>query len=206
MLPVAQAADITAFKATVVPVGADQAPIIEQTNEIVRRINRQAGRPLLPEAAALIPKVGRLPGIDGKGKMSKSQGNAIALSASAGEIRDAVMRMYTDPGHLRAADPGKVEGNVVFTYLDAFADDPDEVEALKAHYRRGGLGDMAVKRRLNEILQAVLCPIRSRRAALATDEDRIMRILRDGTEEARRVTQATLEEVRNALGLFRLRC
>ncbi len=121
--PVAQAADITAFKATVVPVGDDQAPLIEQTNEIVRRINRQIGRDVLVEAEAVIPRIGRLPGIDGKSKMSKSQGNAILLSASSDEIRQAVHRMYTDPGHLRASDPGTVEGNVVFTYLDAFDED-----------------------------------------------------------------------------------
>ncbi len=121
--PVAQAADITAFKATIVPVGEDQAPLIEQTNEIVRRLNRQVGREVLPEAEAMIPIVGRLPGVDGKAKMSKSQGNAIPLSASSDDIRQAVRRMYTDPDHLRATDPGKVEGNVVFTYLDAFAED-----------------------------------------------------------------------------------
>ncbi|WP_262300011.1 tryptophan--tRNA ligase [Microvirga sesbaniae] len=146
--PAAQAADITAFKASVVPVGEDQAPLIEQTNEIVRRLNRQIGRDVLPEARALIPSVGRLPGIDGRAKMSKSQGNAIPLSATPDAIRDAVRRMYTDPGHLRAADPGIVEGNVVFTYLDAFDDDHAAVEALKAHYRRGGPGDAVVKRRL----------------------------------------------------------
>src|SRR5438552_7672002 len=117
--PVSQAADITGFKATVVPVGEDQAPLIEQTNEIVRRINRQVGRDVLPEARALIPAVGRLPGVDGKSKMSKSQGNVVALSASPNEIGHAVRRMFTDPDHLRASDPGKIEGNVVFTYLDA---------------------------------------------------------------------------------------
>ena len=114
------AADITGFKATIVPVGEDQAPLIEQTNEVVRRINRQAGVEVLPEARALIPRVGRLPGIDGKAKMSKSQGNAIQLSATPDEIREAVRRMFTDPNHLKASDPGRVEGNVVFTYLDAF--------------------------------------------------------------------------------------
>src|SRR3954449_2308036 len=126
--PVAQAADITGFKATIVPVGEDQAPLIEQTNEVVRRLNRQAGRELLPEARALIPSVGRLPGVDGKGKMSKSQGNAIPLSASDAEIREAVRRMFTDPSHIRISDPGRVEGNVVFTYLDAFDEDHAMVE------------------------------------------------------------------------------
>jgi tryptophanyl-tRNA synthetase len=202
--PVAQAADITAFKATVVPVGEDQAPLIEQTNEIVRRINRQVGRDVLMEAKALIPAIGRLPGMDGKSKMSKSQGNAIPLSASPSEISDAVRSMFTDPNHLRASDPGKVEGNVVFTYLDAFDEDRTAVEALKAHYRGGGLGDMAVKRRLDDILQTLVAPIRARRAILARDPGHILTMLRRGTQNARRVTQATLDEVRNALGLFQL--
>ncbi|NIX75312.1 tryptophan--tRNA ligase [Microvirga terricola] len=202
--PVAQAADITAFKATLVPVGEDQAPLIEQTNEIVRRLNRQIGRPVLPEAKALIPDMGRLPGVDGKAKMSKSQGNAIPLSATPDEIRDAVRRMYTDPNHLRASDPGTVEGNVVFTYLDAFDDDRATVEELKDHYRRGGLGDMAVKRRLEEILQTLLAPIRERRAALAQELDHVQDVLRTGTQRAKELTQATLDELREALGLFAL--
>src|SRR4030088_2155909 len=151
--PVAQAADITAFKATIVPVGEDQAPLIEQTNEVVRRINRQAGVDVLPEARALIPRVGRLPGIDGKAKMSKSQGNAIPLSATADEIREAVRRMFTDPNHLEVSDPGRVEGNVVFTYLDAFDEDRIAVDDLKARYIRGGLGDSIVKKRLDDVLQ-----------------------------------------------------
>ncbi|WP_249122853.1 MULTISPECIES: tryptophan--tRNA ligase [unclassified Bradyrhizobium] len=199
--PVAQAADITAFKASVVPVGADQAPLIEQTNEIVRRLNHQIGRPLLVEAAALIPDVGRLPGVDGQAKMSKSQGNAIALSASPDEIRDAVRRMYTDPGHLRASDPGQVEGNVVFTYLDAFDDDRAGVDELKARYRRGGLGDVAVKRRLEDLLQARLAPIRARRADLAGDMSFVREVVREGTRIARGRTQATLDGLRDALGL-----
>lgn len=172
--PAAQAADITAFKATVVPVGEDQAPIIEQTNEIVRRINRQIGHDLLPEARALIPAMGRLPGVDGKAKMSKSQGNAIPLSASDAEITEAVNRMYTDPDHLRVNDPGKIEGNVVFTYLDAFDDDTAAVLDLKAHYQRGGLGDVAVKRRLVSILREIVGPIRERRAAFARDPDYVL--------------------------------
>jgi tryptophanyl-tRNA synthetase len=202
--PVAQAADITAFKATLVPVGEDQAPLIEQTNEIVRRLNRQIGHDLLPEAAAMIPTVGRLPGVDGKGKMSKSQGNAIPLSASPDDIREAVRRMYTDPDHLRAADPGKVEGNVVFTYLDAFEQDRDALEDLKTRYRRGGLGDMVTKRHLEDILQALLAPIRERRARYAGDPGYVMNVLRQGTREARERTQATVDELRAALGLFTL--
>jgi tryptophanyl-tRNA synthetase len=200
--PVAQAADITGFKASVVPVGEDQAPLIEQTNEIVRRVNNQIGRAVLTEAEAVIPKVGRLPGIDGKAKMSKSQGNAIALSASPDDIRRAVHLMYTDPKHLRAGDPGVVEGNVVFTYLDAFDADETAVAELKAHYRRGGLGDSAVKQRLEAVLQGLLAPIRERRAECARYPDYVLDILREGTMKARAVTQATLEEVREGLGIF----
>lgn len=199
--PVAQAADITAFKATLVPVGEDQLPMVEQCNEIVRRINRQAGRHVLVEARALVPAVGRLPGVDGRSKMSKSAGNAIPLSAPPETIRAAVRRMYTDPGHLRASDPGRVDGNVVFTYLDAFDDRKDELEELKARYRRGGLGDAAVKRRLEERLQALLAPVRERRAELAARPDFVRDVVRDGTAKARAVAQATLDEVRAALGL-----
>lgn len=202
--PAAQAADITAFKATVVPVGEDQAPLIEQTNELVRRINRQIGHTLLPEAQALIPPMGRLPGVDGKAKMSKSQGNAVPLSASDEEIAAAVQGMYTDPDHLRAADPGRVEGNVVFTYLDAFDPDLDAVADLKAQYRRGGLGDMVLKRRLTGILQALIAPIRERRAALARDPDTIVDILRAGAQRGRQITEQTKEDVVTGLGLFRL--
>jgi len=202
--PVAQAADITAFKATVVPVGEDQAPLIEQTNEIVRRLNRQIGRDVLVEAAALVPTVGRLPGVDGKAKMSKSQGNAIPLSASPDEISDAVRRMYTDPDHLRVNDPGKIEGNVVFTYLDAFCEDRQLVEELKAHYRRGGLGDITLKRHLEGVLQALLAPIRERRVRYAAEPDYVLGIVREGTRRARERTEATLTEIRNALGLFSL--
>jgi len=202
--PVAQAADITAFKATVVPVGQDQAPMIEQTNEIVRRINRQIGRDLLPEATALIPTTGRLPGVDGKAKMSKSQGNAIPLSATPDEIRAFVNRMYTDPNHMRASDPGTVEGNVVFTYLDAFDQDHAAVNELKDHYRHGGLGDVAVKRRLEDVLQELLRPIRERRAAFADDLDYVIGVLRSGTAKARGKTQSTFDELRDGLGLFSL--
>jgi len=203
--PAAQAADITAFKATVVPVGEDQAPLIEQTNEIARRINRQIGRNILPEARALIPPVGRLPGIDGKGKMSKSQGNALPLSSTPDEIRNAVRRMYTDPNHLRTCDPGTVEGNVVFTYLDAFDEDKAAVEELKAQYRRGGLADSIVKRRLEDVLQTLLAPIRERRAALAREPGYVLDLLRAGTLAARERTQETLDELRAALGLFCIR-
>ncbi|MDR3437551.1 tryptophan--tRNA ligase [Telmatospirillum sp.] len=200
--PAAQAADITAFKAGLVPVGDDQLPMIEQTNEIVRRINRQAGGAVLVEARALTSNVGRLPGVDGKGKMSKSQGNAITLSASADDIRAAVRSMYTDPNHLRVADPGQVEGNVVFTYLDAFDDDKAALAELKAQYRHGGLGDTAIKRRLEEKLQALLAPIRERRRQLADDQAHVREVLRKGTETADALTRTTLAEVKTALGLF----
>jgi tryptophanyl-tRNA synthetase len=202
--PVAQAADITAFRATLVPVGADQAPMIEQTNEIVRRINAAAGRDLLPEAEALIPTSGRLPGIDGRGKMSKSAGNAIPLSASPDDIRAAVRAMYTDPDHLRVEDPGKVEGNVVFAYLDAFDPDAATVEDLKARYRRGGLGDAVVKRRLEEVLEALLEPIRERRRELARNPGYVLDVIRRGTEGARAVTAATMSDLRDGLGMFSL--
>lgn len=202
--PAAQAADITAFKATLVPVGEDQAPLIEQTNEIVRRINATAGSAVLPEAQAVIPAAGRLPGIDGKAKMSKSGGNAIALSASADQIRSAVRAMFTDPDHLRIEDPGRVEGNVVFAYLDAFDPEPDGLAELKARYRRGGLGDGTIKARLEEILQDLLAPIREHRAQLATDPGHVVEVIRQGTARARERTEATRQEVVAALGLFQL--
>ncbi|MEA1229214.1 tryptophan--tRNA ligase [Acinetobacter sp. IRS14] len=201
--PVAQAADITAFKATVVPVGEDQIPMIEQTNEIVRRVNRQIGQDLLPECIALLSNMARLPGFDGKAKMSKSLGNTIVLNASDKDIKKAVNAMYTDPNHLRIEDPGQVEGNIVFTYLDAFDPNKEEVEELKAHYRRGGLGDGTVKKRLEGVLKELITPIRERREELAKDPDYIMDVLRQGTDKCRLITQQTLDEVKDGLGLFK---
>lgn len=201
--PVAQAADITAFKATVVPVGEDQIPMIEQTNEIVRRVNRQIGQDLLPECKALLSNMARLPGFDGKAKMSKSLGNTIVLNASDKDIKKAVNAMYTDPNHLRIEDPGQVEGNIVFTYLDAFDPNKEEVEELKAHYRRGGLGDGTVKKRLEGVLKELITPIRERREELAKDLDYIMDVLRQGTDKCRIITQQTLDEVKDGLGLFK---
>lgn len=201
--PVAQAADITAFKATVVPVGEDQIPMIEQTNEIVRRVNRQIGQDLLPECKALLSNMARLPGFDGKAKMSKSLGNTIVLNASDKDIKKAVNAMYTDPNHLRIEDPGHVEGNIVFTYLDAFDPNKEEVEELKAHYRRGGLGDGTVKKRLEGVLKELITPIRERREELAKDPDYIMDVLRQGTDKCRIITQQTLDEVKDGLGLFK---
>ncbi|HEE5533282.1 tryptophan--tRNA ligase [Acinetobacter baumannii] len=201
--PVAQAADITAFKATVVPVGEDQIPMIEQTNEIVRRVNRQIGQDLLPECKALLSNMARLLGFDGKAKMSKSLGNTIVLNASDKDIKKAVNAMYTDPNHLRIEDPGQVEGNIVFTYLDAFDPNKEEVEELKAHYRRGGLGDGTVKKRLEGVLKELITPIRERREELAKDPDYIMDVLRQGTDKCRIITQQTLDEVKDGLGLFK---
>ena len=199
--PVAQAADITAFRATLVPVGDDQLPMIEQTNELVRRFNASVDEELLLECRALLSSVSRLPGIDGKAKMSKSLGNAIALGASADAIKAAVHRMYTDPGHIKVSDPGCVEGNVVFAFLDAFEPDLDALEELKAHYERGGLGDSVLKRRLNDHLQGVLEPIRRERERLAQDRGAVMAILRDGTARARERAAATVGQVKRAMGL-----
>lgn len=200
--PVSQAADITAFKATLVPVGDDQLPMIEQTREIVRSFNNIYGE-VLVEPEALLPKgnSGRLPGIDGKAKMSKSLNNCIYLSDEADEIKKKVMSMYTDPNHIRVEDPGQVEGNMVFTYLDTFCKDKEALEEMKAHYRRGGLGDVKIKKYLNEILQAELEPIRARRNEFKKDVDAVYTILKDGSGKAREVAAKTLSEVRTAIGL-----
>ncbi|CAD6538777.1 tryptophan--tRNA ligase [Paraburkholderia metrosideri] len=199
--PVSQAADITAFKATRVPVGDDQLPMIEQTNELVRRFNFTVEKEVLVECQAVLSHVARLPGIDGKAKMSKSLGNSIPLGATPDEISQAVKNMYTDPNHLRVADPGQVEGNVVFSFLDAFEPDTAKVDELKAHYRRGGLGDSVVKRALNERLQEMLTPIRERRREFESDRGAVLDILRQGTMRAREVAAATVSEVKSALGL-----
>ena len=200
--PAAQAADITAFKATIVPVGEDQIPMIEQTNEIVRRFNASVENPVLVEAKAMVPEIGaRLPGIDGKAKMSKSLGNTLTLSASADEIRQAVKMMYTDPNHLRVSDPGQVEGNVVFSYLDAFHPNIELVKRLKDHYRLGGLGDSVIKQHLEECLQELLAPIRQRREEYARDPAAVLAMLKEGTARARQVAAVTLSEVKAAMGL-----
>jgi tryptophanyl-tRNA synthetase len=199
--PVSQAADIAAFRATLVPVGEDQLPMIEQTNEIVRRFNATVGAPVLVECAAMLSTVSRLPGIDGKAKMSKSLGNAIALGASPGEIRKVVQAMYTDAQHLKVSDPGRVEGNVVFAFLDAFEPDVEKVAQLKDHYRRGGLADSAVKRLLEDRLQGLLAPIRGERERLAADRAAVLGVLRQGTERARERAASTVGAVKRALGL-----
>ena len=199
--PISQAADITAFKAELVPVGDDQLPMIEQTNEIVHKMNSLTTTPILRHCKALLSDVSRLPGIDGNAKMSKSLGNTLTLSASEEEIHRAVSAMYTDPNHLRVADPGQVEGNVVFTYLDAFHADKAFVAEMKAHYRRGGLGDRQCKNALETCLQELLAPIRERRATYIQDKGMLLTLLRRGSERAHELTQRTLHEVKRGLGL-----
>lgn len=199
MHPVNQAADITIFKANLVPVGQDQLPLVEQATEIVRAFNRMYA-PILVEPEALVPKDGaRLIGIDGKAKMSKSLGNAIFLGDTADDISKKVMNMYTDPDHVHVKDPGKVEGNVVFAYLDIFDPNKTELEELKDHYRRGGLGDVVIKKRLNGLMQDFIAPIRTRREALAKDAQAVMEILKKGSEQARAVAATTMAEVRQAM-------
>ncbi|MBG6220508.1 tryptophanyl-tRNA synthetase [Janthinobacterium sp. CG_23.4] len=199
--PASQAADITAFKAGVVPVGEDQIPMIEQTNEIVRRFNRMYNREVLMECKALVPDIGRLPGIDGKAKMSKSLGNTINLGATSAEITAAVKKVYTDPLHLRVEDPGHLEGNIAFTYLDAFDPEKAALAEMKAHYVRGGLGDSIVKKRLDLVLQEMLAPIRARREEFAKDKGQVIQMLKEGTFKAREVAARTTDEVKSALGL-----
>ncbi len=199
--PISQAADITLFKANLVPVGTDQLPMIEQTNDIVKKFNN-IYKPVFPIAKGLVPKdAGRLPGIDGKAKMGKSLGNAIYLSDDADTINKKVMGMFTDPDHLRVEDPGKIEGNTVFTYLDHFSTDKKMVAELKEHYQRGGLGDVKVKKYLNEVLQEILKPIREKRENFAKDPAEIKNIIKQGTEKARQVATKTIKEVREAMKL-----
>ena len=208
--PISQASDITAFKATHVPVGEDQKPMLEQTNEIVRKFNSTYA-PVLVEPEIMLPSNAaclRLPGTDGKAKMSKSLGNCIYLSDTAEEVKKKVMSMYTDPDHLKVSDPGKIEGNTVFTYLDAFCT-PEHFEKylpeypnldeLKAHYQRGGLGDVKVKRFLEAILQELLEPIRQRRKELEKDIVAIYDILKEGSDKARAAAADTVEQVKNAM-------
>lgn len=208
--PISQAADITAFKATTVPVGIDQAPMIEQCVEIVRRFNNAYGETLV-EPKILLPDnqaCMRLPGIDGKAKMSKSLGNCIYLSEEADSLTQKVRSMYTDPTHIKVTDPGKLEGNVVFTYLDAFCKDAhfaaylpeyNNLQELKDHYTRGGLGDMKVKKFLGQILEEELAPIRERRKEFAKDPAAVYEILRKGSIEAREIAAKTLDEVKDAM-------
>ena len=208
--PISQASDITAFKATTVPVGADQEPMIEQTREIVHKFNSVYGETLV-EPQIMLPTNSacmRLPGTDGKAKMSKSLGNCIYLSDSAEDVKKKVMGMYTDPDHLKVTDPGKVEGNTVFTYLDAFSrpehfekylPEYESLDALKDHYRRGGLGDVKVKRFLIAVLEELLQPIRERRAYYEQRIEEVYDILRKGSDRARETAAATLSDVRRAM-------
>lgn len=197
--PVSQAADITAFKAEVIPVGEDQLPLIELCNEVVRRFNRTYNTDCLKEAKAQLSKTSRLVGIDGKAKASKSLNNAIFLSDSAEVVKKKVWSMYTDPNHIKISDPGQVEGNVVFTYLDAFYDEKDKIEDLKAKYRKGGLGDTALKSLLNDVLQKILLPIREKRATLQKKD--LLEIISEGSKKAKIIANQTLQEVRDAIGI-----
>ena len=208
--PISQAADIALFKSTTVPVGEDQEPMIEVTREVVRRFNQTYGE-VLVEPQILLPENSvcrRLPGTDGKEKMSKSLGNCIYLSDSADEVWQKVRSMFTDPDHLRVDDPGKVEGNAVFTYLDAFSTDNDfanywpdykNLDELKDHYRRGGLGDMKCKKFLNTIINNMLEPMRQRRKEFEQDIPEIYNILKKGTDKARETAAQTMDEVRKAM-------
>ena len=200
--PVSQAADITAFKADLVPVGNDQKPMLEQAREVVRSFNNTYGE-VLVEPEGMYPEgiQGRMPGIDGKAKMSKSLGNAIYLSDDEETVKKKVMSMYTDPNHIRVEDPGNVENNTVFTYLDAFYKDKEHLEELKAHYRRGGLGDVKLKRLLIKVLEEELAPIRARRNELEENKEYLYEVLRTGSENARKVAAQTLSEVREAMGI-----
>ena len=201
--PISQAADITAFKATHVPVGEDQNPMIEQTREIVKDFNRIYQKEVLVSPDIILPKKGqgRLVGIDGKGKMSKSLNNGIYLSDSEEEVKRKVMSMYTDPTHIHVADPGKIEGNVVFTYLDVFGTDKQKISELKEQYQQGGLGDVTIKRYLNEVLEELLRPIRENREQFAADKGEVLNILKAGSLKAEKRAAQTLDEVKDAMGI-----
>lgn len=201
--PVSQAADITAFKADTIPVGDDQEPMMEQTREIVRTFNSTYHTDVLVEPEGYFPPKGqgRLPGLDGNAKMSKSLHNAIYLSDSADELQRKVMSMYTDPKHIHVSDPGRVDGNMVFTYLDVFDSDKQKVAELKQQYQHGGLGDVKIKRYLNDVLEAVLQPIRKRRETYAQDLPAVYQMLQEGSAKANTVAAQTLQEVRDAIGV-----
>jgi len=197
--PVSQAADILFCKANIIPVGEDQKAVIEITREIARKFNNIYKEEVFPEPKELISDTPRLVGIDGNSKMGKSLNNAIYLSDSYEEISKKVMDMYTDPNHIKVENPGQVEGNVVFTYLDIFDNKKEEVTDLKKQYQKGGLGDVVLKKRLIEVLENVIAPIRTRREELAKDPEKVMQILRDGTDQARVVARETMKEVREAI-------
>ncbi|HEN9995863.1 TPA: tryptophan--tRNA ligase [Streptococcus agalactiae] len=204
--PVAQAADITAFKANLVPVGTDQKPMIEQTREIVRSFNHAYNCQVLVEPEGIYPEndaAGRLPGLDGNAKMSKSLNNGIFLADDMDTVKKKVMSMYTDPNHIKVEEPGQIEGNMVFHYLDVFGRDEDqkEITAMKEHYQKGGLGDVKTKRYLLDILERELSPIRERRLEYAKDMGQVYQMLQKGSEKAQAVAASTLDEVKSAMGL-----
>ncbi|MHA2673215.1 tryptophan--tRNA ligase [Streptococcus agalactiae] len=204
--PVAQAADITAFKANLVPVGTDQKPMIEQTREIVRSFNHAYNCQVLVEPEGIYPENdagGRLPGLDGNAKMSKSLNNGIFLADDMDTVKKKVMSMYTDPNHIKVEEPGQIEGNMVFHYLDVFGRDEDqkEITAMKEHYQKGGLGDVKTKRYLLDILERELSPIRERRLEYAKDMGQVYQMLQKGSEKAQAVAASTLDEVKSAMGL-----
>ena len=200
--PVSQAADILAFGADLVPVGADQIPMIEDTNMLARKFNQTYRTEVFKECRALVPEnFSRLVGIDGKAKMSKSLGNAIYLKDTSDELWQKVRQMYTDPNHIHVQDPGQIEGNTCFIYLDAFGEDKQKIQDLKDHYQKGGLGDMVVKKYLMEVLDAYLKPIREKRALYANDPAQVMKILAKGTESARQVVTETMASAKKAMGI-----
>lgn len=204
--PVAQAADITAFKANLVPVGTDQKPMIEQTREIVRSFNHAYNCQVLVEPEGIYPEndaAGRLPGLDGNAKMSKSLNNGIFLADDMDTVKKKVMSMYTDPNHIKVEEPGQIEGNMVFHYLDVFGRDEDqkEITAMKEHYQKGGLGDVKTKRYLLDILERELSPIREHRLEYAKDMGQVYQMLQKGSEKAQAVAASTLDEVKSAMSL-----
>lgn len=202
MYPVSQAADIAVVRANLVPVGNDQLPMIEQANEIVHDFNRIYQAEIFPKIKAITKEhTGRLPGIDGKSKMSKSLGNAIFLSDCADNVAKKVMKMYTDQNHIHVVDPGTVEGNMVFTYLDIFDTNKHEVQDLKLHYQKGGLGDVVIKKRLIDVLNNFLDPIRKKRTELEKNPDFVIDMLKNGTEKTKESAEKTMREVKNAMKL-----
>ncbi|CAM2947882.1 tryptophan--tRNA ligase [Dellaglioa algida] len=200
--PVSQAADITAFKATLIPVGDDQKPMIEQTREIVKSVNSLYGNILVEPEGVFPPEgQGRIPGLDGNAKMSKSLGNTIYLSDDEDTLRKKIMSIYTDPDHVHVESPGKIEGNIVFTYLDIFGEDKEKIKEMKEHYKRGGLGDVTLKNYLFDVLNEVLLPIRTRRELYAKDPEAVYEMLRVGSEKANVRANKTLQEVKSAMGI-----
>jgi len=200
--PVSQAADITAFSATLIPVGEDQLPMIEQTNEIVRKINFITKKEILKECKALIGNVGRLPSLDGKSKMSKSSGFVINFDSSDNDIKKAVNSMFTDPNHTSVDKPGKIEGNVVFSYLEAFYKDGNHLEELKLNYQKGGLGDGTTKKILTECLIELIKPMREKREYLMNDKAELINMLKKGTEKSREITDKKCKEVKDNFGIL----